>query len=384
MVLAQMVVDSVVLEGRSIRATALRYGVSKSLVHKQVARYREGGAAAIESRSKAPRSNSRAISFELEELILATRKDLMDRGADAVAETIHYHLEVGGRCPPSTSTIYRVSKRRGFVTPEPRKRPRAIYIRFQADLPNECWQSDMTHWHLSDGTGVEILTFLDDHSRLALSCELFVTVKAGDVRSTFTRTCERFGVPASVLTDNGASFNGRSRGGRTGFESDLLRLGVLYKHSTPYHPQTCGKVERWHRTLKGFLLKRPAATMLELQLILDETLIYYNDVRPHRACARRPPRVAYEAPNKMPAGSLINQPHHRIRHDVVDSRGHVKLCYVGKLRHLNVEWAHQGQPIRLYIVDNHVDVVTENGELVGEIALNVDRDYQSITRTVPL
>ena len=153
---------------------------------------------------------------------------------------------------PSVSTIYRVLRRRGFVTPEPRKRPRASYIRFQGDLPNECWQSDMTHWQLADGTVVEILTFLDDHSRLALACELFVTVKAGDVRSTFQRTCEHYGVPASVLTDNGAIFNGRSRGGRTGFESDLLGLGVLCKHSTPYHPQTCGKVERWHRTLKGF------------------------------------------------------------------------------------------------------------------------------------
>jgi transposase InsO family protein len=384
MVLAQMVVDSVVLEGRSIRASALRYGVSKSLVHKLVTRYREGGAAALEKRSTAPHANPRSMTPELEELIIATRKELKDLGTDAGAETIRYHLEVGKHVAPSVSTIYRVLRRRGFVTPEPRKRPRASYIRFQADLPNECWQSDMTHWQLANGTRVEILTFLDDHSRLALACELFVTVKAGDVRSTFQRTCEHYGVPASVLTDNGAIFNGRSRGGRTSFESDLLRLGVLYKHSTPYHPQTCGKVERWHRTLKGFLAQRPADTMLELQQILDETVRYYNDVRPHRACGRKPPRVAYEARNKMPAGSLINQPHHRIRHDVVDNRGHVTLRYLGKLRHLNVGWAHQGQPIRLYIVDDHVDVVTEDGELVGEITLNPDRDYQPIRRTVPL
>ena len=153
---------------------------------------------------------------------------------------------------------------------------------------------------------------------------------------------------------------------------------------TPYHPQTCGKVERWHRTLKGFLAKRPADTMLELQQILNETIAYYNDVRPHRACGRKPPRVAYEARNKAPAGSLINQPHHRIRHDVVDNRGHVTLRYMGHLRHLNVGWAYQGQPIRLHIVDDHVDVVTEDGELIGEITLNADRDYQPITRTVPL
>ena len=124
--------------------------------------------------------------------------------------------------------------------------------------------------------------------------------------------------------------------------------------------------------------------MFELQRILDETLLYYNDVRPHRACSRKPPRVAYEARNKMPPGSLINQPHHRIRHDVVDNRGHVTLRYLDKLRHLNVGWAYQSQPIRLYIVDDHVDVVTEDGELVGEITLNPDRDYQPIRRTIPL
>ena len=93
-------------------------------------------------------------------------------------------------------------------------------------------------------------------------------------------------------------------------------------------------------------------------------------------------RVAYEARNKMPPGSLINQPHHRIHRDVVDNRGHVALRYLGKLRHLNVGWTHQGDPIRLYIVDDLVDVVTEDGELVCEITLNAERDYQPITRNV--
>jgi transposase/DNA-binding transcriptional ArsR family regulator len=202
MVLAQMVVDSVVLEGRSIRASALRYGVSKSLVHKLVTRYREGGAAALEKRSTAPHANPRSMTPELEELIIATRKELKDLGTDAGAETIRYHLEVGKHVAPSVSTIYRVLRRRGFVTPEPRKRPRASYIRFQADLPNECWQSDMTHWQLANGTRVEILTFLDDHSRLALACELFVTVKAGDVRSTTTvcrRACSPTTGPSSTV-----------------------------------------------------------------------------------------------------------------------------------------------------------------------------------------
>jgi len=375
-----MVVDSVVLEGRSIRATALRYGVSKSWVYELVRRYREGGEAALVAKSKAPLANKRSMSLELEDLIVTTRKELVDLGSDAGASTIHWHLTQRGVTLPSVSSVYRLLKRRGFVTPEPRKRPRTSFIRFEATLPNECWQSDMTHWQLSGGQGVEILTFIDDYSRRVLACEAVKVARARDVRRIFAECCREFDPPASVLTDNGAIYNARARHGRTGFESDLLDAGVLYKHSTPYHPQTCGKVERWHLTLKQFLIKRPANSLVELQCVLDETVRYYNDVRPHQSRGRVTPRAAYEGRDKMPAGTLINQPHHRIRHDVVDQRGHVTLRYLGQLRHLNVGWRYRGERIRLYVVDDHVDIVTEEGELVGDIILNPDKDYQPLRR----
>ena len=379
-----MVVDSVLLEGRSIRATALRYGVSKSWVYELVRRYREGGAGALVARSKAPLANKRSMSLELEDLIVTTRKELVDRGSDAGASTIHWHLAQRGVTGPSVSSVYRLLKRRGFVTSEPRKRPRASFIRFEASLPNECWQSDMTHWHLGGGQAVEILTFLDDYSRRVLACDVVTVAKVPDVRRIFARCCHDFGTPASVLTDNGAIYNARSRLGRTAFESDLDRLGVLYKHSTPYHPQTCGKVERWHRTLKQFLEKRPANTMSELQGVLDDVVRYYNDVRPHQSRGRMTPSAAYDQRAKMPAHTLVHQVHHRIRKDTVDSRGHVTLRYLGKLRHLNVGWKYQGQTILLYIVDDHVDVVTPDGELVGEITLNPEKNYQPIVRSRPL
>jgi transposase InsO family protein len=281
----------------------------------------------------------------MEERIIAMRKELLDFGSDAGAETIHWHLAGAGFAPPSVATIYRLLKRRGFITPEPRKRPRASYVRFEANLPNECWQTDMTHWHLADGTEVEILTFLDDYSRRVFACDVFVTVTGPDVRRVFARTTDVYSTPASVLSDNGAIYNAGSRGGRTGFESDLLERRVLYKHSTPYHPQTCGKVERWHRTLKKFLAKHPASSLFEMQAVLDDVVRYYNEVRPHRARNRQTPLVAYEGRDKMPAGTLIDQPHYRIRFDVVDVRGHVTLRYLGKLRHLNVGWAYRGQSL---------------------------------------
>ena len=177
MVLAQMVVDSVVLEGRSIRETALAYGVSKSWVHELVRRYRSGGTPALEPRSKRPHSNPRQMSHEVEEQIVALRKELLDEGDDAGAETIKWHLEKRRDDVPSASAIYFALKRRGFITPEPRKRPKTSYIRFEADLPNECWQADMTHWQLDDGSEVEIINFIDDHSRVVVGCEVHQTVR---------------------------------------------------------------------------------------------------------------------------------------------------------------------------------------------------------------
>ena len=376
MVKNQIIVTSVVSQGLGVRATAKKYGVSPAWVSNLVQRYRAEGPAAFEPRSKRPRGNARATAPEVEDRIIELRKELLEIGADAGADTIHTHLEREGLRAPSISTIQRILTRRGFVTPAPKKRPRSSYVRFEADLPNECWQSDMTHWHLADGTGVEIVTFIDDHSRLVLSLRAFPTTSMQSVRALFAHTCALYGTPASVLTDNGAIYNAGARGGRTGFESDLLSAGVLYKHSRPYHPQTCGKVERWHWTLKKFLAKRPAQTLGELQVILDDVARYYNDVRPHRALNRKTPAVVYHARTKAPPHTLINNPHWRIRKDVVDVRGHVSLRYLGTMRHLNVGWSYRGQSIRLYVLDDVVTFATDDGEFIGETRLDPNRDYQ--------
>ena len=361
MVKNQIIVASVVSQGLGVRATAQKYGVSPAWVSTLVKRYRAEGPSAFEPRSKRPHANPHATPPEVEDRIIELRKELLEIGTDAGADTIHTHLEREGLIAPSISTIQRILTRRGFVTPAPKKRPKSSYIRFAADLPNECWQSDMTHWHLEDATPVEILTFLDDHSRLVLAIRAFPATSMENVRRLFTNTCKLYGTPASVLTDNGAIYNAGARGGRTGFESDLITAGVLYKHSRPYHPQTCGKVERWHRTLKKFLAKRPAKTLGELQLILEDVVSYYNYVRPHRGINRRTPAVAYNARAKAQPNTLINDPHWRIRKDVVDVRGHVSLRYLGKMRHLNVGWIYRGQVVHLYVLDDVVTFATEDG-----------------------
>jgi transposase len=246
MELAGYVVNAVVLEGRSVREVAHAHGVSKSWLYELLARYREGGAEGLEPRSKRPCSSPRRVAGEVEQEIVELRKSLAEEGLDAGAHTIQYHLWARrrGRARaevPSVSTIWRVLARRGFVVPQPQKRPRCSYVRFCAELPNELWQADTTHWALADGSDVEVLNFLDDHSRYLVASEAFRTTKGLDVVRVFQAAAQLLGLPAALLTDNGAIFNAQSRGGRGALVTLLDALGVTYKHARPYHPRLSGQ-----------------------------------------------------------------------------------------------------------------------------------------------
>src|SRR6266496_1017536 len=223
--LARYVVEAVVLEGRSYREVARAHGVSKSWVGKVVGRFRAGGYDAIERRSRAPREIPHRTPPELEDEIVGLRKELSDEGFDAGAETIRHHLLKRHETVPSVSTIWRVLRRRGFVTPQPHKRPRSSWIRFEAQLPNECWQSDVTHWDLADGTEVEIINVIDDHSRLIIASRVFKVTTALDVVKVFKNAGEAWGFPASVLTDNGCIYTAWHRGGANAMEAELLSRG---------------------------------------------------------------------------------------------------------------------------------------------------------------
>jgi transposase InsO family protein len=376
--LARYVVDAVVLEGRSMRDVARAHGVSKSWVSVLVTRYRQGGYEALAARSRRPRSTPTRTPDDVEDQIVELRKTLAEEGLDAGAETIRWHLARRRDDVPSTSTIWRVLVRRGFIVPEPKKRPHSSFIRFEAALPNECWQADVTHWSLADGTDVEILGFIDDHSRLVVAATARRITKAGDVVATFHDAAARYGYPASVLTDNGAIFNARSRKGRTALEAELAALGILYKHSRPYHPQTCGKIERWHQTLKRYLdRQRAARTIAVLQHQLDRFVDYYNQERPHRARDRHTPREAFDARDKARPGSPIAATHFRVRTDRVDVGGNVSLRHESKLFHIGIGRAYTGTKVRLYIADLDIRVVTLDGKLLRQLTLDPTRIYQA-------
>ena len=375
------VVLSVTIEGRSQAETARLYNVSEAFVSRLLARYRAEGDAAFEPRSRRPHTSPTQLPPTMVELITNLRQQLVAKGLDAGPETIAWHLHTHHQVTASISTIRRYLITAGLVTPEPKKRPKSSYIRFEADLPNETWQSDFTHWRLTDNTDIEVLVWLDDHSRYALSVTAHKPVTGTIVLDTFTKTARKYGLPASVLTDNGLVYTVRFagfRGGRTHLETALANLGITQKHSRPNHPTTCGKVERFHQTLKKWLTAQPrAATITELQTQLDTFVDEYNQRRPHRSLNRRTPAVAYQLLPKAQPSSTDTNTHYRIRRDRIDTTGAVSLRRAGRMHHISIGRAHAGKPVVLLIADLDIRVVATNtGELLRHLTLDPTRGYQ--------
>jgi len=375
--LGRYLVEAVVLEGRSITELARSHGVSRFWIYRLLARFREGGYSALEPRSRRPRSCSHQASTEIEAEVIKLRLELTETGFDAGPQTILHHLQGRVERLPSAATIWRILKRQGLISPQPHKRPRSSFVRFEAQLPNEMWQCDATSWQLADGTSVEILNLIDDHSRLLLNSSAYPTVKAADVVQAFFAASDGHGLPASFLSDNAAVFSGRSRNGKVALELELERLGIEVKHSTPYHPQTCGKVERFHQTLKLFLGKQvPAQSLAHLQLQIDTFREYYNHHRPHRALARRTPLVAFNARLKARPAEPHVPVHYRVRHDQIDAGGKVTLRYLSKLRHISVGVVHRNRKVLLLVAGADVRIVTTDGTLLRQLTLDPNRIYQ--------
>jgi transposase InsO family protein len=218
---ARLVITAVVVEDRPVAQVAAAYGVSRQWVYKLLARYQVEGDAAFQPRSRRPRNQPRAIPAATAALIIRLRRELTLQGLDAGAHTIAWHLAEQHQLTVSPATIWRTLNKAGLIVAEPKKKPKAAYICFAAEQPNEMWQTDFTHYRLSrpDGTlgaDVEILCFLDDHSRYALSVTCHHTVTGPAVVAAFRQTVADQGIPASVLSDNGMVFTTRFAGGRAG------------------------------------------------------------------------------------------------------------------------------------------------------------------------
>jgi transposase InsO family protein len=382
--LAKYAVTAVLVEGRSVRAVAASTGRSKSWVQRHVQLYRDGGDTALVPKRPGPvvGRGPRRSSPELEDAIVTLRKELSEQGYDAGADTIRYHLAQARDVVPAAMTIHRVLRRRGFVVAQPQKRPRSSWVRFESDLPNETWQSDMTHWQIEDDAGdevgVEIVNFIDDYSRAVLCSAVLPVATAAEVVRLFYGCVERFGLPESILTDNGAIYTTAYRGAHSGMEIELATLGIAYKHGKPYHPQTQGKVERYHLTLKKWLRKQPAALSIEeLQAQIDRFVTYYNEVRPHTARGG-PPMHAWRALDKASPviGGHPVLAKTRVRRDRVDKTGCVSLRYRRNMHHISLGRRFAGTRVLILQADLDVRVVSENGNLIRHFTLDPSKNYQ--------
>jgi transposase InsO family protein len=385
---ARLVITAVIVEGRSQGEVARAYGVSQGWVSRLVARYRAEGEAAFEPRSRRPKTAPNAISATTVELLIRLRKQLSEQGLDAGPDTLAWHLRQHHQLVVSRATISRYLTAHGLVTPQPKKRPRSCYVRFQAALPNETWQADFTHYRLADATDAEILTWLDDHSRYALHVSAWPRVTGPIARDTFRAAVAAHGTPASTLTDNGMVFTTRlagGKGGRNALEAELRRLHVTQKNSAPNHPTTCGKVERFQQTMKQWLRAQPdqPATITSLQALLDQFTAIYNHQRPHRSLPHRAtPAAVYDAlPKAFPASSRDHDTHTRIRHDRIDSTGVVTLRLAGRLHHIGVGRTRARTHVLMLVDDLHVRIVNAvTGELLRELTIDPSRDYQPTGR----
>jgi len=276
-------------------------GISRQTFYKWRARVVEHGVDGLAELSRRPRSCPAATPRVIEDLIVRARKELAGDGADHGPWPIRWSLLADPSLDedrvPSAATIARILARRGLVTPCPAKRPRSSYRRFVAARPNELWQSDWTEWVLLDGTAVAIAGTLDDHSRLLVGIGAdWADASAGFVWSVMTAAIGQYGIPMQSLTDNGMVYSLARRGGQAAFEANLRALGCHPICSRPYHPQTCGKIERFWQTLKKWLRAHgPFATLDQLNAALAAFAEYYNHRRPHRALSGKTPALIWNA-----------------------------------------------------------------------------------------
>jgi transposase InsO family protein len=366
------------LEEINVSAVCREHGISRKTFYRYRRRFLEEGLEGLNECSRRPHGNGRAVSEELEEEIVRLRKGLGDGGWDNGPATILWHLLHDGyptqeRKPlPSAATVWRVLVRRGFVVPEPRKRPKASYRRFESQRPNECWQIDATGYELATGEGVEIISTLDDHSRLAVRLLAVPTTTTEAAWRAFSEGVRTWGLPWRCLSDNGLAFTGRLRGYEVAFEANLRTAGVVKVDARPFHPQTCGKVERFHQTLKKWLRKqRRPRSLAALQVLLDMFANLYNHHRPHRGIGRVTPYSRWSASaSVVNPGVAIPAGQRRVR-VTVDDEG---IVHVRPWRlHLGV--VYQGKQADVVLDTTHATVFVD-GQLVRSLDLNPDRHYQ--------
>jgi putative transposase len=329
--------------------------------------------------STRPRTRSgHATPIEVEAEIVRLRKELVEQpGADSGADNVRYLLaqiaerdhwaECGWRVP-SRATVHKIMKRHGLVTPEPKKKPRSSYRRFSYSRPRDCYQIDATQTQLANGSTVVVFEVLDDCTRTLVATLAAEGETAAGAVTAITIAFTGYGVPGLVLCDNGTAFTSRrTRGGTSRFTRTVTTAGGRLIHSSPYHPQTCGKVERHHRTFKTWLATQPTpGTLAQLQALCAAYQSWYNTERRHSA-SNKPPQQAWDQPpDHGGPGRLPIQHDAEVRSLRVASDGRIRIG----TRWVTVGREHAGTTITALLDGDHLTAYHSDGHPIGHRLLD--------------
>lgn len=370
--------------GLTVTEVCRRYGISRQTYYRYRRRYLAEGLEGLEDKSHKPRSSPAQIPAELEIRIVEMRKDHPRWGA----RRIRAELDRAGVDPPAVSTIHQVLRRNGLVAVQPPRRPKADK-RFEREIANDLWQIDATQVACVDEPRASVINLLDDHSRYLLAA-LAGPAATGDLAwDAFELAASRYGLPRQVLSDNGLAFTGRLHGTIVAFEVNLRDLGVEMINSAPYHPQTLGKLERFHRTLKEWLRDEgPVYDVEHLQELLEGFRYHYNRQRPHQGIGDQTPAERY-ATDAIPVGTIrfpspdemtepVYPPYSFVRK--VGSSGNVG--FRGKLIQVGTRFA--GARVRVVEVERLVHIY-HGDHMIRALTIDPDNYYQAKKeREVPM
>lgn len=287
----QELVSLAVAEGANVSELCRRFGVSRKTAYKWIARYEVDGVTGLQDQSRRPRSSPEKTSTEIEQRVLELRDQHPAWGGRKLRRRLQDlgHLEV-----PAASTITEILRRNQRLNPETAGEPRD-WQRFEHPAPNDLWQMDFKgHFCLTRSGRCHPLTVLDDHSRFALCLQACGDQCRSTVQAELTRIFRQFGLPRRMTMDNGPPWGYEDGECWTQLTAWLIRLGIRVSHSRPFHPQTQGKDERFHRTLELEVLRgRSFASLEDCQQTFDPWRVSYNTERPHEALGLATPTSRY-------------------------------------------------------------------------------------------
>lgn len=371
------------LDPATVNVTAFcrDHGVSTWFFWDLRRRYRELGDKVLVAQPRVPHRVANRTPDAVIDLCVEIHKELADAGLDAGAESVWDRLEgrlAPGQSRPAVSTIYRHLRARGFTKFEPRKAPRRSWRRFAAERANQRWQIDATHWELADGAGVEIINVVDDCTRVLIASAAVLSCTTATAFDALSAGASIWGWPEELLSDNGSAFRGFPGDPNPGgVAASVEALGIRTSHSRAFHPQTCGKVERFHQTLKKHLETRPrAADLVELQAQLDAFAATYNYQRPHRAIGRQTPATVWATtPHSGPADHALLAPTMTYH-----SRCNGGSVWAGQRYRISIgaAWDHQDATIVLTGLRAHVFI---NGRLARALNIDPNRENQPLRST---